>query len=78
LEGPAKEGDVGALAEFEAKEQGSSMSSTATAMPTMTSSSSVVPQAKGVWPPGLDPKTVGRNDECPCGSGKKFKKCHGA
>jgi preprotein translocase subunit SecA len=26
------------------------------------------------------PKTekVGRNDLCPCGSGKKFKKCHGA
>ena len=22
-------------------------------------------------------KTVGRNDPCPCGSGKKFKKCHG-
>jgi preprotein translocase subunit SecA len=22
--------------------------------------------------------TVGRNAECPCGSGKKFKKCHGA
>lgn len=21
--------------------------------------------------------TVGRNDPCPCGSGKKFKKCHG-
>ena len=21
---------------------------------------------------------VGRNDDCPCGSGKKFKKCHGA
>jgi uncharacterized protein len=20
----------------------------------------------------------GRNDECPCGSGKKYKKCHGA
>ena len=20
---------------------------------------------------------VGRNDQCPCGSGKKFKKCHG-
>ncbi|MFM9597088.1 SEC-C metal-binding domain-containing protein [Streptomyces scabiei] len=19
---------------------------------------------------------VGRNDECPCGSGKKYKKCH--
>lgn len=23
-------------------------------------------------------KTVGRNDPCPCGSGKKFKKCHGS
>ncbi len=23
-------------------------------------------------------KTVGRNDPCPCGSGKKYKKCHGA
>ena len=23
-------------------------------------------------------KVVGRNDLCPCGSGKKFKKCHGA
>jgi uncharacterized protein YchJ len=21
---------------------------------------------------------AGRNDLCPCGSGKKFKKCHGA
>ncbi|MFA5936161.1 MAG: preprotein translocase subunit SecA [Patescibacteria group bacterium] len=28
----------------------------------------------------VDPKykDVGRNDLCPCGSGKKFKKCHGA
>jgi uncharacterized protein YecA (UPF0149 family) len=23
-------------------------------------------------------KDVGRNDPCPCGNGKKFKKCHGA
>ena len=22
-------------------------------------------------------KKVGRNDMCPCGSGKKYKKCHG-
>ncbi|HVF58652.1 MAG TPA: SEC-C metal-binding domain-containing protein [Thermoanaerobaculia bacterium] len=21
---------------------------------------------------------IGRNDPCPCGSGRKFKKCHGA
>ncbi|MBK6329053.1 MAG: SEC-C domain-containing protein [Bacteroidetes bacterium] len=24
----------------------------------------------------LEPK-IGRNDPCPCGSGKKFKQCHG-
>ncbi|HYR98322.1 MAG TPA: SEC-C metal-binding domain-containing protein, partial [Gemmatimonadales bacterium] len=36
-------------------------------------------------PPGLPPVPasnpyagIGRNDPCPCGSGKKFKKCHGA
>jgi preprotein translocase subunit SecA len=22
-------------------------------------------------------KKIGRNDPCPCGSGKKYKKCHG-
>lgn len=30
--------------------------------------------------PVIDPierlKTAGRNDDCPCGSGKKYKKCH--
>ena len=26
----------------------------------------------------VDWSSVGRNDPCPCGSGKKFKKCHGA
>ena len=24
------------------------------------------------------PPKVGRNDPCPCGSGKKYKKCHGS
>lgn len=37
--------------------------------------SEILPQQKskvsGEW------KDVGRNDLCPCGSGKKFKKCHG-
>jgi preprotein translocase subunit SecA len=28
--------------------------------------------------PDFKLKDVGRNDVCPCGSGKKFKKCHGA
>jgi preprotein translocase subunit SecA len=25
-----------------------------------------------------DEDRIGRNDPCPCGSGKKYKKCHGA
>jgi preprotein translocase subunit SecA len=35
---------------------------------------SLAPQATGT----TDWSSVGRNDPCPCGSGKKFKKCHGA
>jgi preprotein translocase subunit SecA len=41
--------------------------------------------AKAGPPPRQQPQTVvrqgekvGRNDPCPCGSGKKYKKCHGA
>jgi preprotein translocase subunit SecA len=29
-------------------------------------------------PANVDWSNVGRNDPCPCGSGKKYKKCHGA
>jgi preprotein translocase subunit SecA len=36
-------------------------------------------EPRGGPPAGpVDWSTVGRNDPCPCGSGKKFKKCHGA
>ncbi|MGE3278836.1 MAG: preprotein translocase subunit SecA [Candidatus Altimarinota bacterium] len=28
-------------------------------------------------PSTSEPPKVGRNDDCPCGSGKKYKKCHG-
>ena len=35
-----------------------------------------VPPAGSLQVPKPSPK-VGRNDPCPCGSGKKFKKCHG-
>ncbi len=34
------------------------------------SSGGSVPQARA--------DHIGRNDPCPCGSGKKYKKCHGA
>ena len=55
--------------------------------PAYTSSSSAAPQA--LAQPGMPPQAaphvspvhvgpkVGRNDPCPCGSGKKFKSCHG-
>jgi preprotein translocase subunit SecA len=38
------------------------------------------PQPKGATtqPVRRDAPKVGRNDLCPCGSGEKFKKCHGA
>jgi hypothetical protein len=26
----------------------------------------------------MEQQKPGRNDPCPCGSGKKYKKCHGA
>ncbi|MDI6894307.1 MAG: preprotein translocase subunit SecA [Bacillota bacterium] len=32
---------------------------------------------RGGLPPGNLPSKVGRNDPCPCGSGKKYKKCCG-
>jgi preprotein translocase subunit SecA len=28
-------------------------------------------------PAGRSTQKVGRNDPCPCGSGKKYKQCHG-
>ena len=31
-----------------------------------------------VLPIGRDLLKIGRNDACPCGSGKKYKKCCGA
>ena len=35
------------------------------------------PLPEAVEPVRLDQPKVGRNDPCPCGSGKKFKKCCG-
>lgn len=36
-----------------------------------------VPQEKKAIEPVRVEKKVGRNDPCPCGSGKKYKNCHG-
>ena len=34
-------------------------------------------QQRTVTPPIRKEVKVGRNDPCPCGSGKKYKNCHG-
>jgi preprotein translocase subunit SecA len=56
------------------------MAETAAAVSPATRTSAGVETAEGQ--PGGDPyvrdtEKVGRNDPCPCGSGKKYKKCHG-
>ncbi|MCB9589757.1 MAG: preprotein translocase subunit SecA [Polyangiaceae bacterium] len=45
--------------------------------PAPEGSDQVVEQPPAPPPQAAAPK-IGRNDPCPCGSGKKFKKCHGA
>ncbi len=46
---------------------------------TMSGGGEVAPrQAQAKAAARRDAPKVGRNDPCPCGSGKKYKKCHGA
>jgi preprotein translocase subunit SecA len=48
--------------------RGSSINRGATGRPVLATQS----------PRPIAPGRIGRNDPCPCGSGKKYKKCHGA
>jgi uncharacterized protein YecA (UPF0149 family) len=32
-------------------------------------------RSRGTWEPVTPADAVGRNDPCPCGSGRKYKKC---
>ncbi|GAB4175275.1 MAG: preprotein translocase subunit SecA [Calditrichia bacterium] len=43
-----------------------------------TSMSKAAKDSRGKHQPVKVDKSVGPNDPCPCGSGKKYKKCHGA
>jgi preprotein translocase subunit SecA len=36
------------------------------------------PTGTGTKKPVTVADKIGRNDPCPCGSGKKYKRCHGA
>ncbi|MCI0331471.1 MAG: preprotein translocase subunit SecA [candidate division Zixibacteria bacterium] len=49
----------------------------ATGMGLMGEGGAAEPAEEKQKPVRVDPK-IGRNDPCPCGSGKKYKKCHGA
>ncbi|MFL6676884.1 MAG: preprotein translocase subunit SecA, partial [Burkholderiaceae bacterium] len=40
-------------------------------------SQEAAPEGLSAANPNLADRRVGRNDPCPCGSGKKFKECHG-
>ena len=37
----------------------------------------MLPENEAVQKPIVKPKKIGRNEPCPCGSGKKYKNCHG-
>ncbi len=59
-------------------EQPSQKKTTARAEPTITGAGRVRSLNAAQNAGSGDWENVGRNDPCPCGSGKKFKKCHGA
>ena len=44
--------------------------------PVFAADSEEVPEPEPA--PAAQPSKIGRNDPCPCGSGKKYKKCHGS
>jgi len=59
----------------------SNYKTTKTDLPTYSESESTqggAPQQSQKAQPVRVDKKVGRNDPCPCGSGKKFKHCHGS
>jgi preprotein translocase subunit SecA len=48
------------------------------ALPIFSAPRPSAPVPRGPATPARAMERVGRNDPCPCGSGKKYKKCHGA
>ena len=49
----------------------------ASAMQEATSQEAPPPQQEDHTPYVREGRKIGRNEPCPCGSGKKFKQCHG-
>ena len=64
--------------QYQHAEFNEAMSDEALANPQGNFSEEEMAQMAGGTPIVRDGVKVGRNDPCPCGSGKKFKQCHGA
>ena len=82
----ANRGDAPSLRKSNVSGGGYNYEHSATAVPSFVSSASMpkAQQAEGTEPGGVKIRTerrdqpkIGRNDPCPCGSGKKYKQCHG-
>ncbi len=62
----------------EMEERAESIANVTYTAPAETGDAQITAAARPAPPPdGLEPPRVGRNDACPCGSGKKYKHCHG-
>jgi len=57
--------------------KGESISNVTYTAPTETGEAETIVDAGTVAASASDVPRVGRNDPCPCGSGKKYKQCHG-
>jgi preprotein translocase subunit SecA len=58
-------------------EQKKVLSDAAKKFPGLLSGSDPAEEVAAMEPLRREESKVGRNDPCPCGSGKKYKKCHG-
>ena len=72
---PARDGDLQYEHETSAGADAIAAAGAATAVAAPPARSSALPVQQQVV---NEHKDVGRNDPCWCGSGKKFKRCHGA
>ena len=72
MSGPSTEQSASPFGAFRGSGRGSASAVAEPPQPERTGGDDVIRQVKREEP------KVGRNDPCPCGSGKKYKKCHGA
>ena len=77
-DGAPREIAIPTRARFDAPSTSSKRSSTARRSGNWPRPAAPAPETAASPRSGSTGEKVGRNDPCPCGSGKKYKKCHGA